>query len=646
MKTEVKSWVWRRAVAIAIGYLCLYGLRGEATVTISEWNPIFRGIDHAVGHKAPGGGDTRLQYVSMFRIDLQDPDIRFLSTPRIANYVQGSQETASAPVSRYVQDNKVQVAINANFYNPGEVDDIGHPMNVLGLHISQGQLVGPPDPDRYRSSVYISTNNHVAFYPTNWPLANTNGIYTAVTGEYPLIINGVNVANNLTSKVAGRNPRTLIGATKDGRYLFLLVIDGRQDGFWSDGAEDEDSADWLLRLGAYNAINLDGGGSSTMAMEYCPGHAVLLNHPSELLARGRERYVGSHLGVFAKPLSGFIFDVTTEPGLSAAVIAWKTQAPATTQLQYGATTNYGSLTPLDSTLGANHEVTLEGFKPGQTVYFNMLSKADGQTYSNRWCLILGTGDPVPIFGMEKKWKYQTNNLDGVAWTLPGYNDSKWLGEGPGLLYYEDNPNVGPKGTLLPILSTGPTRLPMTYYYRSTFTNPFPVAPISLTFSNYIDDGAVFYLNGVEIQRVRMPAAPAPIQFTTKASSYPCNGDATMDCPVVFTVTGDALTNIVAGPNILAVEVHNYDPGSPDSVFGTALFGVPGDVPVKPPNLSITFDSVAAKVRIAWQGGAGMSLQQTATLGVTASWSAVPSGAASPVVLPVDSATRYFRLHSP
>jgi exopolysaccharide biosynthesis protein len=76
-----------------------------------------------------------------------------------------------------------------------------------------------------------------------------------------------------------------------------MVIDGRQVGY-SEGATLAETAEWLRKFGAWNALNLDGGGSSALVMEGPDGEPIVLNSPSGKL----ERFVANHLGVFAKPL--------------------------------------------------------------------------------------------------------------------------------------------------------------------------------------------------------------------------------------------------------------------------------------------------------------------------------------------------------
>lgn len=181
-----------------------------------------------------------------------------------------------------------------------------------------------------------------------------------------------------------------------------------------------------------------------------------------------------------------------------------------------------------------------------------------------------------LFGIANVWKYnQTANLDGVNWTAPAYNDSAWP-SGPALLYSETNATISPRNTPLTLGRTN-------YYFRTHFNFSGSTTGLGLTFSNRVDDGAVFYLNGHEIQRLRMRAAPAPITYTNLATGTPPGGDATAFD--IFTIYGDALTNLVQGDNVLAVEVHQSSPTSSDIVFG-AILSVPDSPMTRGPYLQI------------------------------------------------------------
>ena len=97
------------------------------------------------------------------------------------------------------------------------------------------------------------------------------------------------------SQIAPRHPRTAIGQTADGRIL-LVVVDGRQSGY-SVGMTTFEMALTMTRLGAVRAMQLDGGGSSTLAFD-----GTVLNRPSD----GRERAISTALmlqyyGAYAPP---------------------------------------------------------------------------------------------------------------------------------------------------------------------------------------------------------------------------------------------------------------------------------------------------------------------------------------------------------
>ncbi len=176
-----------------------------------------------------------------------------------------------------------------------------------------------------------------------------------------------------------------------------------------------------------------------------------------------------------------------------------------------------------------------------------------------------------IFDLTNSWTYTTNDLDGVNWTATNYDDSAWAGSGPGLLWTDvRGPNAGiPSSGHRNAFGPG-HRLSV---HHLLFPNPFPLyehssPALALLLTTYIDDGAVFYLNGAELYRLRMPASPAVISNSTLASGYPCSGDAT--CPDLFALSGGPVTNLVLGDNVLAVEVHNYNARSPDITFGIRL----------------------------------------------------------------------------
>jgi hypothetical protein len=92
-----------------------------------------------------------------------------------------------------------------------------------------------------------------------------------------------------------RHPRTSAGVARDGRRLLLAVVDGRQAPY-SDGMSLNELAALMQALGARDAINLDGGGSTTMvyADPSSAGALRIANRPSD---KEGERAVGDALAI-------------------------------------------------------------------------------------------------------------------------------------------------------------------------------------------------------------------------------------------------------------------------------------------------------------------------------------------------------------
>src|SRR5229473_4120056 len=265
----------------------------NALIVTNAWVPIFKGIDHTTAQMIPDGIDPQLQAVNALRVDLTDPDLQMFSDPPCTNCPFG-YETLGLTTSGFLKAYGVQAAVDANFYSPCCSATPGTPMDVIGLSISKGRVVSAQEGPLDSSNVMFTTNKQVIMIATNWPPAMTNGIYTAVSGHYALVTNGVNVGYlylGLPDTIHQVQPRTAVGVSQNGRYLYLITIDGRQDPY-SDGALDPETADWLIRFGSYNAINLDGGGSTTMVMADCHGNPIRLNIPSDVVARGQERVLG------------------------------------------------------------------------------------------------------------------------------------------------------------------------------------------------------------------------------------------------------------------------------------------------------------------------------------------------------------------
>lgn len=119
-----------------------------------------------------------------------------------------------------------------------------------------------------------------------WSLGFTN-VWDAIGGFPVLVADGRSVVGTCTTGFCGgRNPRTGVGVTGDGKIL-MVVVDGRQ-AKWSVGVSLPQFAGIFRKFGAISALNFDGGGSTTMVVK-----GEVVNRPS----LGHQRLVSTALMV-------------------------------------------------------------------------------------------------------------------------------------------------------------------------------------------------------------------------------------------------------------------------------------------------------------------------------------------------------------
>ena len=163
---------------------------------------------------------------------------------------------------------------------------------------------------------------------------------------------------------------------------------------------------------------------------------------------------------------------------------------------------------------------------------------------------------IPLTGFL--WRYDDLGGDlGTLWREPAFDDAGeiWR-DGSGLFGFTTNAAVYP-APIQTSLNPGRT----TYYFRAKFEWTNDPSGVVLIASNYLSDGAAFYLNGTEMKRLRLPAGP--ILFDTPATGGPgVKGQAEL--------AGFSAGALVIGTNLLAVETHQTAGDTNDMVFGLSL----------------------------------------------------------------------------
>jgi hypothetical protein len=176
---------------------------------------------------------------------------------------------------------------------------------------------------------------------------------------------------------------------------------------------------------------------------------------------------------------------------------------------------------------------------------------------------------ISLIGQGSTWRYfDTGTNVDATWQSPSYDDSTWLAGNAPLGYGDPVTTIvrcGPSPTCM-------TNNHMTTYFRREFALSNAASTASLTVNLRRDDGAVIYINGVELLRDNMPAAPALISPTTPAINALSGSQETTFVASTITAAQLAARGITLreGVNAIAVEVHQQNANSSDTLFDLSL----------------------------------------------------------------------------
>ena len=256
------------------------------------------------------------------QIDLQAPGLRFkVSGPG------GDREVMRQSTLAFLTQERAQLAINGHFFLPFPSDD--RTAWVIGLGASEGRVFSAFEaPEQtyalvaFAPAINIDRDNHasiVTYDPSHADHRHVRenvSLWNVVAGSSQIVTGGaVSVPvyrddNHFDAELDPGGPggysnfkawadvataRTAIGLSKDRRTLTLFTVDVRGG---SEGMRLSEVAALLIRdFGVADALNLDGGGSTSMAMEDASGTPVIVNTSSD---NPSGRVVATSLAVFAQ----------------------------------------------------------------------------------------------------------------------------------------------------------------------------------------------------------------------------------------------------------------------------------------------------------------------------------------------------------
>lgn len=275
------------ALAVCVGAPALY-LHGRPAPL-----PVKQTLREGVEYRRIARVSPRPMVIHILKIDTRTKGLHFLVTP--PDRPNSDKPLNARTTSQFLEEFDLDIAVNGDGFSPwwsnSPVDyypHAGDPVAPRGEAASRGVVYGR-EPQRPYPTLYISQKNTLSFDAPN-------KLWDAISGETRLVMGGSPVDGLNDSQL---HPRTAVGYSKNGRFFFIVVVDGRQP-FYSEGITLAELAELMVELGAHDAMNLDGGGSSTLVIRGADGKPRILNSPIDQYIPGRERPVANHLGIYFK----------------------------------------------------------------------------------------------------------------------------------------------------------------------------------------------------------------------------------------------------------------------------------------------------------------------------------------------------------
>jgi hypothetical protein len=251
----------------------------------------------------------RPMMVHILQADLDTPGMHVVVTPgHVGRDTAGNPtEFVATKTTTFVEQEHLDAAVNATYFLPFDgghlldkpyIAQPGQPVTVDGVSMSKGHLDSDYRSDDPRSDGSLCIHGA---HPVITLKACPSGTTEAVGAGPVLMLDGKErvLGGPRLDYYKDNEPRTAIGIDKTGRHLWLVIVDGRQAGY-SEGMPLSELTALLREMGANSAMNLDGGGSSTMVLRR-DGAATIVNSPIHTGIPGRERPVGNHLGLRIDP---------------------------------------------------------------------------------------------------------------------------------------------------------------------------------------------------------------------------------------------------------------------------------------------------------------------------------------------------------
>jgi hypothetical protein len=267
---EMKVWTSYLVPALILFTAIHAGELRADSGAAAAWDTVYPGVSFMSRMETTEDGIVRFHAA---RIDLDASGAELIVSP---------PSYKGARTSTFARDMGAQVAINGGFWTL-----VTH--KPLGLLVTAGRKWKDAADDEEYGFLGVDKDGKAWISPPEEVYKNPAKSLSLALSGTPMIVRQGRVAKvNGCGYVCMKHPRAAVGLDQAGKSLFLVVSDGRQED--SASISLKSLARFMLDIGVWDALNLDGGGSATLFIDKLGG---IVNKPCE----GRERSVLNSMAI-------------------------------------------------------------------------------------------------------------------------------------------------------------------------------------------------------------------------------------------------------------------------------------------------------------------------------------------------------------
>ncbi|MHB9292748.1 hypothetical protein Holit_01853 [Hollandina sp. SP2] len=262
---------------------------------LPQWQPFAASLSPGIDYVEGTIRQPKLRFWAL-RVDVTEPALRIVVSEKEGSPgdTDGTRDgiISSTKITSFVRRYDCLAGINTNPFSPVSGKE-GEDRTIVGITVSEGTMVALPHP-HFDGLVFYDDGKAAIVNQAALSEEQLRTIRNGVGGFYAVLRDGA-VLEGAFTRGNARHPRSGVGVSGDGGILYLLVIDGRQLG--SIGATEAEVGLILQKLGAADGLNLDGGGSTALALKFPDGKVRAVNTPIHKFIPGKERGVATCLGI-------------------------------------------------------------------------------------------------------------------------------------------------------------------------------------------------------------------------------------------------------------------------------------------------------------------------------------------------------------